>query len=150
MKKVPLGVVIFGVILIFTSVWQVYYIPHFLKYKAVNPGVPEAWMALRYCVSYALRIAGLACGIGVIFYSNFYRKFLVGLLIFSILTLPLRHSYPSFLYYVKPIFFGPVTSLVSLEVFTWVNVLCRWAIDGLFAGCGIYYFTRSRVVENFK
>ncbi len=40
--------------------------------------------------------------------------------------------------------------MVSLEMFTWINVLCRWAIDGVFAACGIWYFTRPRVVAHFE
>ena len=150
MKKVPFGVIVFGIILILTSVWQIYYIPCFSKYNIINPGVPEGLIMLRYCVSYLLRAAGLACGIGILFYCNIYRKALLGLFVFSILTLPLRHSYAAFFCYVKPLFHGPITSLISIEMFTWVNVLCRWAIDGLFAACGIYYFSRPAIVAHFN
>ncbi|MEI8012360.1 MAG: hypothetical protein WCI27_07785 [Candidatus Omnitrophota bacterium] len=150
MKRVPWGVMFFGVILVLTSLWQIHLIPHYAKYKMINHDVPEGIMAFRYAVSYVLRLAGLVCGVGILFHVNICRKGLIFLFIFSILTLPLRHTYSSFYIYVKPLFNASGVSLVSLEVFTWMNVVCRWILDGIFAAAGIYYFTRPKVTAYFN
>jgi hypothetical protein len=145
----PLGVIIFGIILILSSLDQARHIPAFANYKEINRGMSDALILFRYAISFLLRAAGLAAGIGILFLNDRFRKFLVGLSIFSILTVFLRHTYSAQLYYSEPLYHQR-GSMFSLETFTWIAVLIRWAIEIAFSSYAIFYFTRPKVVNHFK
>jgi hypothetical protein len=148
-KRYPLGVIIFGTALILSSLDQFRHIPAFDNYKQINQGMPDALLMLRYSTSFLLRAAGLASGIGILFLNDRFRKFLIGLSTFSILTVFLRHTYSAQLYYSEPLY-RQHGSMFSLETFTWIAVLIRWAIEIIFSSAVIFYFTRPKIAQRFK
>ena len=147
-RKRPLGVFIFGGILIVTSLQLLYYMPGYDLYRQVNHEWPENIIKIRFVGSYIFRLIGLACGIGILSLNNSFRKLLLGLSYYSIFTLPLRHTYSAMLFFSEPIYhhYG---STFSLETFTWITIIIRWIIDGAFSLAVICYFTRPRVVGFF-
>ena len=147
-KQRPLGVLIFGVLLVITSFFLLSWVPPYEFYSQVNREWPEKMMLIRFVGSYIFKLIGLICGVGVLFLNNALRKFLVGFSWYCLLTLPLRHTYSAMLFFTKPIY-EQRGSMFSLEMFTWNAVFACWFIDGLFSLLVIYYFTRPKVVKNF-
>lgn len=144
----PIGVIIFGSILIVTSLQLLYYLPSYDIYRQVNHEWPENIIKIRFVGSYVFRLIGLSCGIGVLFLNESFRKILIGLSYYSVLTLPLRHTYQSMLFFSEPIY-RQQGSMFSLETFTWITIIIRWIIDGVFSLAVIYYFTRPKVKAFF-
>ncbi len=145
----PIGVLIFGGILIVTSLQLLHYMAPYDLYKQVNQEWPENIVKIRFIGSYIFRLIGLICGIGVILLNNPCRKFLIGFSYYCILTLPLRHTYKAMLFFSQPIHEAQ-GSMFSLETFTWITLIIRWIIDGVFSFAVIYYFTRPKVKVFFK
>jgi len=148
--KRPLGVIIFGVILVVTSIYQLYHIPPYGAYKFINKEFPDKIIFIRFFVSYLLRVAGLACGVGILCLSDRFRKCLLGLCCFSILTIYLRHTYKGFLYYTTPLYYQNNVTDFSLQTFTWLTVFVSWTIEVSFCLAVLYYFTRPGVVKCFR
>lgn len=146
--KRPLGVIIFGLILIVTSLDLLRYMPAYDFYRQVNHEWPDIIIRIRFVGSYIFRLIGLACGVGVLCLSGPFRKLLLGLSWYSVITLPLRHTYQAQLFFSEPIYHQQGSSF-SLETFTWIAVIIRWLIDGVFSLSVIYYFTRPKVKECF-
>ena len=147
-KKRPVGVIIFGLILIVTSIDQLRYIPTYSDYQSINHEWPQIVIQVRFVVSYLLRLAGLASGIGVLCLWDSFRKFLIWLSVFSVATVWLRHTYSAQFFYSEPIY-RLRGSMFSLETFVWIAVVVHWMIDGFFSLFVILYFTRPYVIKIF-
>ncbi|MBF0123188.1 MAG: hypothetical protein HQL21_07290 [Candidatus Omnitrophica bacterium] len=145
----PVGVLIFGFILVSTSIDQLHLIPTYEAYRHINHEWPENIIKIRFVISYVLRLVGLCAGIGILCFSNVLRKGLLWLSVFSVMTLPLRHTYSAQFIYSEPLY-RLRGSMFSLETFVWIAVILRWMIDGIFSLCVIYYFTRPQVMKHFK
>ena len=146
--KRPFGVIVFGIILILTSLDQLRHIAPYPLYKSVNHEWPENIIKVRFIGSYIFRLIGLASGVGILCLSESFRKFLVGFSYYCIITLPLRHTYNAQLFFSEPIY-HQYGSIFSLQTFTWIAVIIRWFIDGAFSISAIYYFTRPKVTQHF-
>lgn len=97
--KRPLGVIIFGVILIVTSLDLLRHMPAYAFYAQVNHEWAGPFLKIRFIGSYIFRLLGLACGIGVLCLSEAFRKILVVFAYYCIITLPLRHTYSAQLFF---------------------------------------------------
>lgn len=148
-KKRPPGVVVFGLILIITSIDLLWHMPTYDFYSKVNHEWPEYIIKIRFIGSYIFRFIGLCAGVGVLCLSNHLRKFLVGFSWYCILTLPLRHTYSAQLFFSEPLY-HQYGSMFSLQTFTWMAVIIRWVIDGVFSLSVIYYFTRPKIIKYFQ
>jgi hypothetical protein len=148
-SKKPIGIFIFGGILILSSIYELYHIPAYSDYKMINKELPEKMIIIRFFVSYLLRVFGLASGVGVICLNNNCRKILLELCCFSIATICLRHTYKGFLHYTLPLYYQNKVTDLSLQAFTWTAVIFSWAIEVSFCLSAIYYFTRPKVVKCF-
>jgi len=148
-KRPPLGVIIFGLILIVTSLDLLRHMPVYYFYAQVNHEWAEPFLKIRFIGSYIFRLLGLACGVGVLCLSDTFRKILVVFSYYCLITTPLRHTYSAQLFFSEPLY-RQYGSMFSLQTFTWIAVIMRWIIDGLFSILVIYYFMRPKVIEHFK
>lgn len=160
-KKIPFGIKLFGVLLILSSLIQM---PGFIDYGRYRHGwfrqLPEGLILLRFLVSWLIRLAGLACGIGILKRKEFFRKAALGLFFFTIITINLKHPYfvfanifkdatksisdnPAISYSVKTRSIELLTSLMP------ITAVIMYVGDILFALCIIYYFTRPKVKQYF-
>jgi hypothetical protein len=146
--KRPLGVIIFGLILIVTSLDLLRHMPTYAFYAQVNHEWTGPFLRIRFIGSYIFRIIGLACGIGVLGLSQTFRKILIWFSWYCLITLPLRHTYSAQLFFSEPLY-RQNGSMFSLQTFTWIAVVVRWIIDGVFSLSVIYYFTRPKVINIF-
>ncbi len=151
MRPRPVGLIIFGLILIVTSIDSLYRINSggYDFYVRVNHEWPEWIIRIRFIVSYTFRLIGVVTGIGVLCLNDHLRKFLIGFSVVALFGLPLRHTYSAQLFFSEPIYRAR-GSIFSLETFTWLDIILRWLIDGLFSLMVISYFSRPKVVSFFK
>ncbi len=147
-RKRPIGVVVFGLILIVTSLDLLRYMPGYDFYRQVNYEWSESIIKIRFIGSFLFRFIGLILGIGVLLLNDSFRRFLIGFSWYCLITLPLRHTYNSQLFFSESLYYQH-GSMFSLQTFTWIAVLIRWLIDGVFSLAVICYFTRPRIVEFF-
>lgn len=145
----PLGVVIFALILIVTSIDLLRCMPNFDLYARVNHEWPDFLLRLRFAGSYVFRLIGIIGALGVLFLYEPCRRFMVGFSWYALFTLPLRHTYQGHLFFCEPIY-EQYGSSFSLATFTWIAVIIRWLIDGGFSLLFIYYFTRPGVMFCFE
>jgi hypothetical protein len=149
LNKRPLGLIIFGVLLVTTSLVLLYWLPGYDLYRQVNHEWPESIIRVRYVGSYIYRLLGLACGIGILCRKEPFRKVFIGLSYYSLATLALRHTYSSQLFFSEPIYHAN-GSTFSLETFTWIAVIIHWLVDGIFSLAAILYFRNPKVKGYFK
>ncbi len=148
MKKRPVGVIVLGVLFILTSLDSLRLMPGYDLYRQVNHDCPNAWLLIRFAGSYIFRLVGLFGGIGLLCLNDPVRRFLIGFSWYCLLTLPLRHTYSAQFFYSEPLY-RQNGSMFSLEVFTWIAVIVRWLIDGVFSAAVIFYLSRAKVRERF-
>lgn len=144
----PLGVIIFGLILIVSSLDLLRHLPTYDLYRQINHEWPENVIKVRFVGSYIFRLLGLACGVGVLCLSDVFRKILVVFSCYAIVTLPLRHTYQAQLFFSEPLYYQKVTTM-SLETFVWLAVIVRWFIDVFFSLMIILYFRNPSVIAHF-
>ncbi len=151
MRPRPVGLIILGLILIVTSIDSLYHIHigGYDLYVRVNHEWPEWIIRIRFIGSYVFRLIGVVTGIGVLCLNGHLRKFLIGFSVYVLFTLPLHHTYSAQLFFSEPIYRAR-GSMFSLETFTWIDIILRWLIDGLFSLMVISYFSRPKVIAFFK
>jgi hypothetical protein len=97
-KKVPKGIVVFGVLLILGSLYEtaVLFSPGFFTYyKSLFPELPVSLLFARLFLSVVRRCAGLLLGWGLLGRKEFLRKIAVLWGYFIIATLYWRHPLPA-------------------------------------------------------
>lgn len=158
MRKKSLGVTVFGVLLIVTSLSQMGMLTEFSRYKIIFQHIPENILLARYALSWSLRIVGLACGFGLLNLKDAFRKIGLGLNIFTILTIFGKHpftGYKNHIEYMAQQGFIHINSIlfalkIPYEALIWVCVIVTSAVDLIFAISFIYFFTRPSVKKQFQ
>jgi SAM-dependent methyltransferase len=151
-NKRSLGVTIFGVIFIVSSLWAMVTLLDFNHYAYFFKYLPEKIIWLRYFGSWVLRILILISGIGILCLSDNFRKLAICLFIFTIVTVYWKHPLAGFqnhTAYLDNLFksHGLYSSFSSIAN---ISAICARIIDVLFAIIPIYYFTRKDVKEQFR
>lgn len=96
--KRPIGVFIFGWLLIISSLIQLTaYLFGYLFYKEILGYLPVWVINIRYGFSIVQRILGLSVGIGLLQRIEICRKIAIAIAVFSIATLYWKHHHQAFL-----------------------------------------------------
>lgn len=146
--KRPIGLVVFSCILIITSIDLLRHMPSYDFYSRVNHEWPDVLLRARFIGSYIFRWIGIIGAVGLLCLFEPCRKFLVAFCWYALFTLPLRHTYQGHLFFCEPIY-QQYGSVFSLPTFTWITVLIRWGIDGIFSLSLLYYLTRPNIISVF-
>lgn len=157
MKSKPLGVVIFGVLLIVTSASQMLALVDYPRYTILFNYIPQELLYFRYAVSWVLRILGLASGIGILRFKEIYRKIGLALSGFTIVTIFWKHPYAGFQNHIHDLSqrglfdWNAVVAASRLPEATLIGICVVVAslVDLIFAGVFIYYFTRDPIKDRF-
>lgn len=156
----PKGVMVFAVTIIVTSLGHMITLLDLEHYRYLFYPIPEQLLLLRYFVSWALRIVGLACGIGLLCKSNLSRITALYLFLFTALTVSLKHPYQGFKrhaiyldqlvvkYGNYPARWGG-QGIPSFSSVAKVSAIVIRIIDFLFAAAFIFYFTRPKIRKYF-
>lgn len=156
-SKRPLGVTIFGAILIISSLGHMVTLLDFNHYVYLFQPLPGKIILLRYFISWALRIIGLISGIGILYLKNTFRKLALYLFLVTIVTVSWKHPYVGFqrhAAYLDQIFSYQMqlkgVVLPSFSSIAGIATMGARILDVLFAGIFIYYFTRLKVKGQFN
>ena len=146
---------IFAIGIVFTSFIQITAL-NFKHYLRLFEDLPTNIIIFRYCLSWSLRIVAIISAIGLLLYKNWARLSLLGLFIFTVLTVYLKHSYSGFLRHTKMLDeqYAVFLRNLNLQDFSFQTIALPSAIiamllDIFFALLFIYIFTRKEVKELF-
>jgi hypothetical protein len=160
-QKRPLGVTIFGILLITTSLVQlqtVLVVGRNNYYEFLFSSLPFGFLEARYFVSLALRILGLSVGIGLFSRREIFRKAGLFLACFTIATILFKHPFIAVQKHTKSLtamlaaqtgiysFDNPV--VINNVVF--VSYLLLILVDLFFALLLLRYCTNPQVEKWFK
>lgn len=121
-------------------------------YRYLHPEYSPAIIAIRYFVSWAVRIVGLISGIGILYRKEFFRKTAIAGSLFTILTIHLKHSAKGFVRLTHSLddhFNIPLEGVTFISLM-WPAIVIARMIDVIFAGYLIYFFTRREVKKYFR
>lgn len=157
----PLGLVVFGVGLIVTSLLQITALVDAGHYWDLFQGLPPAAITGRYVASWVARGIGFAAGVGILQRREVFRKIAIALGWVTIATVQWKHPYDGFARHISdlelrvPQFgallregFGQLG--IERSTMTWIIVLIARAQEVLLALLLIWYFTRPHVKTQFR
>jgi len=153
-KARPIGIVIVAILLIITSLIQlIIELSRAKLYIAQLYPLPLNLIFLRYFITVLLRVVGLSCGIGILLFSNLFRKLLILLSFSTIFTIYWKHPFFIFekMYWQVHAMYlrAQIPEPADLWVKTWIAWLIVSLIDIIFASAIIFYFTRPKIKELF-
>ena len=138
----------------FYDLWEIF---HYDWYRVMQADSPDWLVCIRYVVSVSLRILMLWAIAGTLTRQEQYRKLLVGLCIFNILTVFLHHRYESFVYISN--YLGTDTQDFAHTV-TWfghhiysgaaMRMLSAWVEEIFPAFIGLVFFMHPHVKRSFR
>ena len=115
--------------------------------------LPEQIIFARFIYSITLRIVLFISGIGILFRRDIFRKIVLFISFFTISTVYWKHP----VFYFKKFlmsYFGqgaPTVELISkVNFMAWGCVAICCIVDISVALCLVYFFTRSKIKEQFK
>lgn len=158
-KRLP-GVTLFSILLIIYSLWQLLLVLDFPRYKYIFQFLPETSLLVRFCGSIVLRVLTIILATGILLYKNNFRKALIFLSVYNILTVYWKHPYETFVnwdryYQISPEKINTLiyrilgNMAIDYQTIKMISVAAACISDVLFYGAIIYYFTRPRVKQRF-
>jgi hypothetical protein len=142
----PVGLTIFGVLLIVGSLDKLFDFQDFAFYQLMFQGLPDWMVNIRYVLSVTLRFAGILCGMGILSLKNVYRRLGLFLCALTILTIYWKH--PAFVFENLARNLEPGEAAFS-PYFGFARLIFSLMDVGFAAGF-LYYFTRRTVKEKFR
>ena len=151
MKKRPLGVTIFGAILIWISLQRIPWLSFNVYHYYFQP-LPEKIILIRYFISVSMGILELASGIGVLFLKDIFRKTALFISFLYILTVYWKHPFFVFLKIRREAIAKSGISMPENEInsIAWGAVTIVSLLTIGFSIVLIFYFTRSKIKKLFK
>lgn len=152
-QKRSIGVTIFGYLLIFSSLSQMSTLACFSHYKYLFQHLSEHMMLVRYLISWALRIVGLASGIGILRRLDIFRKIAIAIFCITIAGVCVKNSYACFNNLNRLLDQLAMNTFGVPGIFSSVTrpaVVTARILDIAFSLCFIYFFTRPKVKEQFR
>jgi hypothetical protein len=156
----PLGVRIYGHLIMIISIVQVLGLLSFAMkwdFYAFTYQFYPAWLLpIRYAFSWVQRIVGMAIGIGLLCYKEFFRRFALIFFSFALLTLPWKHPYQGIYNAARycDIYFADYIQALDIPGLTFVSqfhvaLIFYWTVDFVFDISLLYYLTRPQVRGSF-
>ena len=156
-NKRPKGVIIFGILIITSSLIHMHKLVLDYDWNRENmlTCMPEWLVVVRYCFSWFQRILGLTIAIGILRLKNIFRKLGIALGVFTICTLYWKHPYSAFLRHTNYLDqqFGHLLTAapgITFSSLTLISLIVYYILEIVFWGIFIYYFTHPKVKEQFR
>jgi len=153
----PKGVIIFGVLIIVSSLIHIHLLVSQYDWYRENmlTCMPEWLVVVRHCFSLFQRILGLTIAVGILRSKNIFRKLGIALGVFTICTLYWKHPYSAFLRHTNYLDqqFGHLLTAapgITFSSLALISLIVHYILDIAFWGIFIYYFTRPKVKVQFR
>jgi len=147
--KRPLGVIIFGILLIFGALFQMRGLSTD-TYKFLFQPLPKKIILVRYYISLTMILLGIVSGIGIFFLRSFFRKtvlFIGFYILYNYLVEGPLFVFRKLPKYIRQII--PTTAEPRVSFILWTTIIVNFIIEFCFSICLIYYFTRPKVKRAF-
>ncbi len=125
--------------------------------KVFYQPLPDSVILIRYIIIRILLLFGIVSGIGILCLKNVFRKIMIilsSIVIFDyIVSIPfILRNIPNYIdqELAKIVTQNPTVSQSVVSASLWGGILASWIIDIGFSICIIYFFSRSKVMEQFK
>lgn len=157
--KTFIGIKIFGYLFIITSLMNIYTLSSQTNWylNEVYAHWPRWAAILRYSFSWFQRIIGLTAGCGLLKRWDISRKIILALACFTISTVYWKHPYVAYYYHTQRVVeeYGPQLASMGLgqiafEPIVMPALILNCLLDIGFNLAVVYYFTRPKVVSQFK
>jgi len=155
-KRASVGVIVFGILLILSSLFNVTGLNLDATRFLLQP-LPEALIVVFFYISVVCVVLSFVSGVGVFFLKDIFRKIVLFIGSYSIFTYVV-FGYTTFSN--MPRFIDreitemmATTPAVPEQAFysiMWACCIAFLILDFAFAVCLVYYFTRPKVKEQFK
>jgi len=152
----PYAIQALGMLYIFTSLSQMYTLTMRKEWYLEVYAYMPIWLAYtRYAFSWAQRIIGITGGIGLILRRSFGHWIILGINVFTILTVYWKHPYTGFLRHAQaldiqyPLFFQQYPFLSFASLARW-SMIGHILFDIVFCSAVIYFLTRPAVKQHFR
>lgn len=158
-SKYPLGITVFGVIIVVTSLLQLNSLTSWLYYQWLFNALPEDMLRVRYFISIALRTLGFVSGIGILLHKDLFRKIAIGISVFTVATIYWKHPLYGVSKHARVVIdwisrsnccYAGLSQPPLIKIIEWSSLISLCAVDVGFALWLIYYFTRPRIKAYFK
>ena len=152
-KKIYAGICAISIGLIFFSAKDLWNFAHFERYRLIFQYLPQDTILLRHKFSIALRAAMLITAVGVLFRKELFRRLMIGIFSFTIITIYWKHPLGCYRHIFKGMAESGLiqSSLLRLsDTFSWIMMISCYAIDISVAAGLIYFFTRPVVKSQFN
>lgn len=157
-KKRPIGVTVFGILIILGALFQIISGLDFARYKFLFQPLPEQLIRVRYFITMLILVLSLVSGVGVLFLENIFRRIILFTAFYSLYTYLLEAPFFCFRNYSNFIIqesMGAASKIPDISTSTysatlWAATIFFWVVDFSFAICLIYYFTRPKVEDQFE
>jgi hypothetical protein len=152
-KKIYAGICAISTYLILFSANDLWNFSHFERYQLIFQYLPQDTILLRHKFSIALRAAILITAVGVLFRKDLFRRLMIGISFFTIITIYWKHPLDCYRHIFKRMaelgLMQP--SLLRLSnTFSWTMMIGCYAIDIALSAGLIYFFTRPFVKSQFN
>jgi hypothetical protein len=149
--KISKGIIIFSILIIIYSLHGLPTVNFNTYYTKFYPSSEKAILA-RYIFSIALRIVLVISGVGILFRRDIFRKIILGISFFTVVTVYWKHPVICF----KRVLIWkinqgvlPIDVLPKIDMLSRVSAIICSSVDIGFALCLVYYFTRPKVKQQF-
>jgi hypothetical protein len=157
MSKRSPGVLVLAILFILGALIQLPSVK-FDDYKIFFQPLPEKVIIVHYFFIKVLLILGIISGIGILLLKNIFRKIAVFLSAYTIFNYLVEG--PFFIFRNVPQYINNLSlnissqtksvSLSFISGFLWNYTIIAWVLDFSFAILIIYFFTRSKVKDQFS
>ena len=161
-RRFPVGIWVFGIILILDSLSQLYLKllkpGYYSWYSRIFQPLPEQAIFLRYLISILFRMLGLTACIGILLRKEILRKFTLLMCCLTIISAYWKHPFYALDKHSRAIIetisqstgHHALTSLAYIRVIEISSLACLYALDIGLPALMLYYFTRPYVKERFR
>ncbi len=157
-QKLPIGLVIFGCLLILISFFHMMGLAFGYSWMCGIYNYWPQWLVdIRYCLSWFQRILEISAGIGLLLGSKVFRRIAIALAIFAIATLYWEHHYPGFLKICQMLDDSNIGGIFRAHhLWQWsfvklsrVLLIIQCFMDIIFYGLLLVYLTRPSIKKYF-
>ncbi len=159
-RKKPIGILVFGILLILGSGLWLYAYSNLNAYKDMFGWLSESAIQARYLFSVINRLLLIVTGIGILCLKDVFRKIGIALYVLTICILPWKHPYALFENLARDTASQIINTMSSTPPPEVLRIIHRtsslyalgatYFIDIAFAAIFILYFTRPQIKNYFK
>lgn len=141
---------IIGAAICITGIWEsLNLLRNYKLHQFLLQDFPKRVTQIRYCFSLSLRISLAVAGMGIIFRRDIFRKALLAVSFFTIVTIYYKHP-PECFRRAFDLMSLPPSLVVKRDLMENILLMYNYTLDLLVSAGLIYFFTRPKIKQQFR